>query len=505
MDPTSSQPRLQWPDKASALSQAGMAAPLLSVEEHVGSTSSGASSSNRLVLGDNLASLAALAGDRFRREIEAAGGIRLIYLDPPFATGDQFHMDVLIGDPGTKLRLPAYRDTWQGGLAGYLSMLAPRLLLLYDLLAEDGILYFHCDFRAASHARLLLDEIFGPNRLLNEIVWTYGLGNANTRRAFGRKHDTILLYTKTDNYVFNRQRGPITPAMAAKYRHTRPDGSRFMRSYGKEYDLQGGKPIGSVWDIPAVAATSKERVGYPTQKPDALLERIIAASSNPGDLVLDPFCGAGTTLAVANRLDRRWIGCDAGDLAIWTSRKRLASRSSFDLLTVVDEDRQPSPPISYALSPSASIIESENGPCIRLDGIAVDATVPSGATPPHRNRLAIEDGVVVRYVPNEEGARRREVVTRHWSDWLDGWAAGTGGLGDAPFTAFWETARTRHQRAVPLISAPLPDLGGQCDAVTIRVTDFFGRTWTTVASLNGHDQQRWRGNHYGSGLADPRR
>lgn len=505
MEPTSSQPRLQWPDKASALAQAGMAAPLLSVEEHVGSISSGAGFTNRLIFGDNLASLAALAGDPIRQEIEATGGIRLIYLDPPFATGDQFHMDVLIGDPATKLRLPAYRDAWQGGLSGYLSMLAPRLQRLYGLLAEDGSLYFHCDFRAAPHARLLLDEIFGPNRLLNEIVWTYGLGNANTQRAFGRKHDTILLYTKSDNYIFNRLRGPVTPAMAAKYRHTRPDGTRFMRSYGKEYDLQGGKPIGSVWDIPAVAATSKERVGYPTQKPQALLKRIIEASSNPGDLVLDPFCGAGTTLAAANRLDRRWIGCDAGELAIWTSRKRLAGGSSFDLLTLDGEDPPPSLPISYTLSLSFSVIESKNGPCIRLEGIDVEGTAPSGAAPPRGSHLAIDNGVVIRYVPNGEGTRRREVVTGHWSDWLDGWATGTGGLGDEPFTALWETARTRDQRALPLISAPLPHLGGRCDAVTIRVTDFSGRAWTTIASLNGHNQQHGKGNHYGSGLADPRR
>ncbi len=479
MDPTSSHPRISWPGKATSLAQPRLPARALSVEEHVGLTPPGSGFTNRLIHGDNLAALATLATGPLRQEIEAAGGIRLVYLDPPFATGDQFHMDVLVGEAATKLRLPAYRDTWEGGLAGYLSMLAPRLQLLLELLAEDGSLYFHCDYRTAPYARLLLDEIFGPDRLLNEIVWTYGLGNANARRAFGRKHDTILLYTKTDHYTFNRQRGPVTPAMEAKYRHTRPDGSRFMRSYGKDYDLQGGKALGSVWDIPAVAATSKERVGYPTQKPEALLERIIQVSSNPGDLVLDPFCGAGTALAVANRLDRRWIGCDASDLAIWTNRKRLASGASFDLLAFDETTPAAVMTISYTLRPVVSMVASASGPCIRLEGLDVESAPREGSTTPsRRSQMIVEDGLLVRYVSSNNGTLRREVVTGHWSDWIDGWAVGSGGHDGEPFIALWETARTRQHRALPLVSGAVPLLVDQAGAGTIRVTGFWGRTWT---------------------------
>lgn len=482
---------LQWPGKEAAWARMPAASPTL--VEHVAASGPSPGFTNRLIHGDNLPILAALSAEPLRAEVEATGGIQLIYLDPPFATGDQFHMDVLIGEAATKLRLPAYRDAWSGGLSGYLSMLMPRLQLLYDLLADDGCLYFHCDVRATSHARLLLDEIFGPNRLLNEIIWTYGLGNATSRRAFGRKHDTILLYTKSDRYVFNQQRGPVTPAMEAKYRHTRPDGSRFMRSYGKEYDLQGGKLVGSVWDIPAVAATSKERTGYPTQKPESLLERIILASSNPGDLVLDPFSGAGTTLAVADRLGRRWIGCDASRLAIWSSRKRLTGRASFDVLTATEPDDAPPLPVAYTLQPLVAVEATANGPRVRLEGLDVGGTRSSGPIRfRQRDQLAIEDNLVCRYVTSRAGTRR-ELVTNHWSDWLDGWAVGVAGLASAPFSATWETARTRRERSLVLVSPPLPHAGDRTDAVTIRLTDVFGRTWIASVAVNDDIKQRGKG------------
>ncbi|HEV2107948.1 MAG TPA: site-specific DNA-methyltransferase [Thermomicrobiales bacterium] len=440
---------------------------------------------SRLMHGDNLGALAALAEGRIRREIDAAGGIRLMYLDPPFATGDSFAMEVPIGPassgPVTTLRVPAYRDVWRGGLASYLSMLAPRLQLLHDLLADDGSVYFHCDYRAAAAARLLLDEIFGPDRLLNEIVWTYGLGNASSRRAFGRKHDTILLYTKTDRYRFNLQRGEITAAMAAKYRHHRPDGSRFMRSYGKEYDLRGGKPVGSVWDIPAVAATSKERVGYPTQKPEALLERIILASSDPGDLVLDPFCGAGTTLAVASRLDRRWIGCDASGLAVWTSRKRLAATGvAFDVLASNPVDAPNPATLSFAYTLRPSVVVERDGDWLRTRLEHIEASAgPRRDFPADnpRGRFAIEDGMLVRYVRAKEG-ENRDVVTGHWSDWLDGWAVSLDGDADHVFRADWEVFRLPPSRSLPLISARLPCSDRDIPEATIRVTDVLGRAWT---------------------------
>ncbi len=499
--PARSRPELLWPGKAEAFRRSREPEGALRTVERIGTEEwapppksgegilAGESRRplrNRLIHGDNLEVLAVLTEGPIRREIDAAGGIRLMYLDPPFATGDSFAMEIPVGAATSgsvkTLRVPAYRDVWGGGLTSYLSMLAPRLQFLHDLLADDGTLYFHCDYRAAAAARLLLDEIFGPDRLLNEIVWTYGLGNASSRRAFGRKHDTILLYTKTDRYRFNLQRGEITAAMAAKYRHRRPDGSRFMRSYGKEYDLQGGKPVGSVWDIPAVAATSKERVGYPTQKPEALLERIILASSDPGDLVLDPFCGAGTTLAATSRLGRRWIGCDASHLAIWTSRKRLASTgAAFDLLTSSPVDTPSSSALSFAYRLRPSVVIERDGEWlqVRLEHIeAIAGPSVDSQADNRRGRFAVEEGMLVRYVHTKGEDEKREVVTGHWSDWLDGWAINLDGNADHIFRADWEAFRLPPTRVLPLISALLPCSNRDIREVAIRMTDFLGRVWT---------------------------
>jgi DNA modification methylase len=168
----------------------------------------------------------------------------------------------------------------------------------------------------------MLDGVFGAERFQNEIVWHYGLGAANATRHFLRKHDTILVYRKGDSSTFNLVRGAVTPAMRAKYCHEDERG-RYMMSRGRRYYLKGGKPLDSVWRIPAIAATARERLGYPTQKPEALLERIVLSSSNEGDLVADFFCGSGTTPAVAHRLGRRWIACDDNPDAIALTAARL--------------------------------------------------------------------------------------------------------------------------------------------------------------------------------------
>ncbi len=158
---------------------------------------------------------------------------------------------------------------------------------------------------------------------VNEIVWHYGLGAARGRRRLLTKHDVIFWYAGSPGYTFNLLRDEPTPAMLDKYRHVDEAGNRYMNSYGKRYLLKGGKPLDDVWDIPAIAPTSKERAGYPTQKPLALLQRIVQLASNPGDLVLDPFCGSGTTLVAAQHLGRRWIGIDSNPQAIAIARRRL--------------------------------------------------------------------------------------------------------------------------------------------------------------------------------------
>jgi site-specific DNA-methyltransferase (adenine-specific) len=267
---------------------------------------------NTLLHGDCLDALAGLP------DVSA----RLIYLDPPFNT--QVRRNAAAG---------AYDDAL-GGAADYVAFMQPRVEQMRRVLVADGSLFFHCDWRMSHHVKLMLDQVFdvsGAGRrkkrggvFVNEIVWRYGLGAARVGRQLLTKHDTIFWYARSDAYTFNVMRGDPTKAMLAKYCHIEPDGRRYMMSYGKRYYMKGGKPLDDVWDIPAIAATSGERAGYPTQKPLALLERIVLLASNPGDLILDPFCGSGTTLVAARKHDRSWLGIDASADAIAVARARLA-------------------------------------------------------------------------------------------------------------------------------------------------------------------------------------
>jgi site-specific DNA-methyltransferase (adenine-specific) len=270
---------------------------------------------NRLIRGDAL-TVGRLLPD---------ASIDLIYADPPFSTGRRRE--------GT-FSGAAFDDSVSGGIHGYLDRLRPVLVEFHRLLRPTGSLYLHLDWHAVHYAKVELDGIFGAGRFLNEVIWHYGLGAARSRSHFLRKHDTLLVYRRGPRATFNVVRGAVTPAMAAKYRHLDEQG-RFMRSRGRRYYLKGGKPLDTVWNIPTLGATSRERTGYPTQKPEALLERIIAASSNPGDTVLDPFCGSGTTPAVAQRLGRNWIAGDVLEAAIGVSATRLR-RSGAHLTDVPD-------------------------------------------------------------------------------------------------------------------------------------------------------------------------
>ena len=259
----------------------------------------------RLIHGDNLAVMRAMPD----------ASIDLIYADPPFFTGKTQRAN------GNGAH--SYDDAWAGDLDAYIAWLGARLREMQRLLSERGSLYLHCDWHAGHYIKVELDRIFGRGRFRNEIIWHYGLGASNATRHFLRKHDTIFVYAKGDAPTFNVVRGDATAPMLAKYCHEDERG-RYMMSRGKRYYLQGGKPLDSVWDIPAIAATAGERLGYPTQKPEALLERIILASSCEGDVVADFFCGSGTTPAVARRLGRQWIACDSSEAAVAMTRARLS-------------------------------------------------------------------------------------------------------------------------------------------------------------------------------------
>ncbi len=275
---------------------------------------------NMLIFGDNLQVLKTLLQMKQKGKLknsDGTQGMRLIYIDPPFATKKEFK-----GSQEQK----AYQDKIAG--AKFLEFLRKRLIFLRELLSDDGSIYVHLDWKKNSYIRVLMDEIFGETKFRNEIIWKY-FGPTSTEKNFPRKHDNILFYTKTDDYFFNGKATLIQYDSKAIRRYDKIDdnGQRYKLYYDdngvvrKAY-LKEGKPT-EIFEIPFVQGTAEERIGYPTQKPEALLNRIIRASSNPGDLVLDCFAGSGTTLAVAEKLDRRWIGVDCGKLAIYTMQKRL--------------------------------------------------------------------------------------------------------------------------------------------------------------------------------------
>lgn len=341
---------------------------------------------NKLIWGDNKLILSSLKNGPMRQEIETQGGLKLIYIDPPFDVGADFSMNVEIGDESfTKkpsiIEEVAYRDTWGKGADSFIAMIYERLKLMHGLLADDGSIYVHCDWRLNSCMRLVLNEIFGKNNFKNEVSWKRKTGSSSqigsTTDRFGHDVDSILFYGKSEQCIFNMQYTESDPEYIRKfYRHKDPDGRIYriadlanpsprptlmyeykgykpprngwaisrvkMEQWDKEdrlyfpkskdgriqrkryLDELKGKPVSDLWDdIGQLASQANERLDYPTQKPEALILRVLQASTNEGDLVADFFCGSGTTLAVAEKLGRKWIGSDLGRFAIHTSRKRL--------------------------------------------------------------------------------------------------------------------------------------------------------------------------------------
>ncbi len=309
---------------------------------------------NKLIWGDNKLILSSLKNGPLREEIEEQGGIKLIYIDPPFDVGADFSMDIEVGDETlTKepsvLEMLAYRDTWGKGADSFITMIYERLSLMKDLLAEDGSIYVHCDWRVSGYLRLVLDEIFSEEYFLNEIIWCYK-EREMTVDKWNKKHDTIFYYAKDNtNHIFNSNDvlEPYTEVTAGKFKYKDEIGYYQIRGKGKpgspvnkadglrpeheikypgltyrQYVKDGTLPR-DWWAIPIVNKAANERTDYPTQKPEALLEKIIKASSNEGDIVADFFVGSGTTLAVAEKLGRKWIGSDLGKFSIHTTRKRM--------------------------------------------------------------------------------------------------------------------------------------------------------------------------------------
>jgi adenine-specific DNA-methyltransferase len=284
---------------------------------------------NKLIWGDNKLVMSSLL-DQF------AGKIDLIYIDPPFAVGADFAVSVAVGDSGEELlkeqsaiEEKAYRDTWGGGMASYLSMMADRIALAHQLLSDKGTFYLHCDGRVYGYLRMLTDEIFGSTSWRNDIVWRYRRMPAPTPN-FQKMHDVIIRYSRGDSWIYNQLYEPNAPStqkafgtkkLVTTFKET---GEKVVRATEEE---SLGTRMSDVWEISYIqGSASQERSDggyYPTQKPEELLARIVDSSTDTGSLVADFFGGSGTTAAVAEKLGRRWLSCDLGRYAVHTTRKRL--------------------------------------------------------------------------------------------------------------------------------------------------------------------------------------
>jgi len=331
--------------------------------------------SNKLIWGDNKFILSSLRSGPVREDIDKNGGIKLVYIDPPFDVGANFTTKIKIGEENFEkeanvLEEVAYRDTWGKGSHSFNSMLYERLILIKNVLSLDGVLCLHCDYRVASVIKSMLDEVFGEDNFINEIIWQGAIGDTSDKnKKFIKSHDTIFIYKNGENYTWNEVFQAYSDTSEKLYNKEdekgryqlisvdNPGGSGYMYDLGfgekapsngyrmpiqtakkwlesgelivkkdtvprrKKYYV-GGTRCRDVWtDIGSLQGS--ETVDYPTQKPTALLERIITSLSNENDIVADFFCGSGTTASVAEKLGRKWITTDLGKFSIHTTKKRL--------------------------------------------------------------------------------------------------------------------------------------------------------------------------------------
>ncbi|EQB64140.1 MAG: DNA methyltransferase [candidate division Zixibacteria bacterium RBG-1] len=267
---------------------------------------------NKLICGDNLEILSTLDKE----------SVDLIYIDPPFFSNRNY--EIIWGD---EAEIRSFEDRWEGGINVYIDWMKERVIELHRVLKSTGSFYLHCDWHAGHYLKVMCDEIFGDNNFRNEIIWHYRRWTAQAK-SFQKLHDNIFFYTKSENYTFNQLYTQYTEGSIKR----KKQGVLHRFKKGEEPVLvsegtvsERGVSENDVWHIPFVAPSAKERLGYDTQKPEKLLERIVKASSNKGDLVLDAFCGCGTAMAVAEKLGRHWIGIDISPSAITLVKNRLSN------------------------------------------------------------------------------------------------------------------------------------------------------------------------------------
>jgi len=310
---------------------------------------------NKLIWGDNLLAMGSLLK-------EFAGKVDLIYIDPPFATGTDFSFTAQIGEQEINRQSStadetAYRDTWKVGVGSYLTMMAERLRLIRDLLSPNGSLFLHCDWHVGHLLRATADEVFGAENFLNEIVWYYYNKFQGNVKRFASNHDVVFWYRKGTSYQFNPQLEKRAEGKVKQLvRLWDKEKSAIVNAKGADgkvmYRETDERTVDDVWRISMLQPADRtENCGFPTQKPEALLQRIVQAASREGDLVADFFCGSGTMLSVAEKLNRRWIGCDLGRWGIHATKKRLLGIKEcgpFEMLSLGKDERRHWQGVSFA-------------------------------------------------------------------------------------------------------------------------------------------------------------
>ncbi|TFF90693.1 MAG: site-specific DNA-methyltransferase [Promethearchaeota archaeon] len=422
--------------------------------------------------------------------------INLIYFDPPFATGGDFNYKIFIGEGENSqsskhwIREQAYNDKWKQGIEGYLNFMQKRLLLMRELLADTGSIYVHLDWHISHYIKILMDEIFGESNFRNELIWFYPAASAQTKSFFVRSYDSILYYSKTEDYIFNddphiymEYSNRVKNALQQDdkgyfyYRGGSHDGKKLSR---KVYVKNKGVFPRDVWmDIPYIRANTLEYQGFSTQKPERLLKRIILASSRERDLVADFFCGSGTTLAVAEKLDRRWIGCDLTPQAIHITKKRLLDLpKSNDILKWKKKYSKPVRPFMIQrLNSDAQIAQIPSDflkKGVKIKEILEKYGIPVFKADVSKNNKKVSISLIDYEVPFSDSIAKKVLHNiASFSDWIDYWAVDFSFNGHY-FHTMWVAYRTHKDRILPLAVQDFEyKEPGEYD-IGIKVIDIFG-------------------------------
>ncbi|MFX0040466.1 MAG: site-specific DNA-methyltransferase [Promethearchaeota archaeon] len=437
---------------------------------------------NLLILGENKLVMQSLL-KAFKNKVN------LIYIDPPFATGGEFNLKIQIGKNGEYFDNIAYKDKWKEGIDSYLNFLYERLVLMKELLSSNGSIYVHLDWHISHYIKLMMDEIFGSMNFRNEIIWAYPAASVKTRRFFIRSYDTILFYSKSDDYIFNDnpkiyQEFSERVKNALKkdekgvfyYRGGSHNGKKLSR---KVYIEKEGIFPRDLWnDIPYIRANTPEYQGFSTQKPERLLSRIILASSNKGDLVADFFCGSGTTLTVAEKLGRKWIGCDSKVFSIHMIRKRMLNISqsndilnwkklyskhpnSFKILSI-DKKEEKSIPMVFLIKG----VKNE-----RLNALKES---PDFNVKIHQYNNKVKVELIDYKIPFEKfiSERIKEKI-KSFTDWIDYWSIDFDHKDDV-FENIWYSYRTPKKRTLSLESKTHQYAKSGNYNVSVKIIDILG-------------------------------